>query len=201
MGLPNINIEFKTAGITAITRSQKGVVALLIKETTKAGAYRLTSVTDIPTGFTAENKAYIERAFTGYQTPPKAVIVYALSAEEEVSEGLKYFATQKFDYICGTPDCDGSQANAIATWVKAERADNPCHIQSRSSRMCRRQRSDNNFTAEEISDGKKTYTAAEYCSRIAGIIAGTPMTISCTYAPLNELTDIKRDGAGGQHSR
>lgn len=38
MGLPNINIEFKTAGITAITRSQKGVVALLIKETTKAGA-------------------------------------------------------------------------------------------------------------------------------------------------------------------
>ena len=192
MGLPNINIEFKTAGITAITRSQKGVVALLIKETTKAGAYRLTSVTDIPTGFTAENKAYIERAFTGYQTPPKAVIVYALSAEEEVSEGLKYFATQKFDYICGTPDCDGSQANTIATWVKSERADNHAIYKAVLPECAADSEAVINFTAEEISDGKKTYTAAEYCSRIAGIIAGTPMTISCTYAPLNELTDIKR---------
>ena len=38
----------------------------------------------------------------------------------------------------------------------------------------------------------KEYTTEQYCSRIAGIIAGTPMTISCTYAPLEELTDCTR---------
>ncbi len=37
-----------------------------------------------------------------------------------------------------------------------------------------------------------TYTAEQYCSRIAGIIAGTPLTIACTYAPLMELSDCTR---------
>jgi hypothetical protein len=30
MGLPNINIEFKTAAATAIERSQKGVVGIIL---------------------------------------------------------------------------------------------------------------------------------------------------------------------------
>jgi hypothetical protein len=49
-----------------------------------------------------------------------------------------------------------------------------------------------NFTTSGIKDGDNTYTAAQYCSRIAGIIAGTPMTISCTYALLPEVTDVDR---------
>ena len=36
------------------------------------------------------------------------------------------------------------------------------------------------------------YTAEKYCARIAGLIAGTPMTIACTYAPLPELSDCTR---------
>lgn len=39
-----------------------------------------------------------------------------------------------------------------------------------------------NFVNKTIRTKSKTYTTAQYCSRIAGIIAGTPMTISCTYA-------------------
>ena len=44
-----------------------------------------------------------------------------------------------------------------------------------------------NFINKTIQTKTKTYTTAQYCSRIAGIIAGTPMTISCTYAPLPEV--------------
>jgi hypothetical protein len=40
--------------------------------------------------------------------------------------------------------------------------------------------------------GTTEFTAAQYCSRIAGLIAGTAMTISCTYAPLPEVTDVDR---------
>ena len=40
--------------------------------------------------------------------------------------------------------------------------------------------------------GTTEFTTAEYCSRIAGLIAGTPMTISCTYAPLPEVSDVRR---------
>lgn len=35
-----------------------------------------------------------------------------------------------------------------------------------------------NFVNKTIRTKSKTYTTAQYCSRIAGIIAGTPMTIS-----------------------
>lgn len=49
-----------------------------------------------------------------------------------------------------------------------------------------------NLTTTSFVEGDTTYTAEQYCSRIAGIIAGTPLTMSATYAPLNELTDCQR---------
>jgi hypothetical protein len=49
-----------------------------------------------------------------------------------------------------------------------------------------------NFTNSKIVTVAKTYTTAEYCSRIAGMICGTPMTISCTFAPLSEVIDCDK---------
>lgn len=46
-----------------------------------------------------------------------------------------------------------------------------------------------NVTTAAFIEDDTTYTAAQYCARIAGIIAGTPLTMSATHAPLNELTD------------
>lgn len=46
-----------------------------------------------------------------------------------------------------------------------------------------------NVTTPAFIENDVTYTTAQYCGRIAGIIAGTPLTMSATYAPLNELTD------------
>ena len=49
-----------------------------------------------------------------------------------------------------------------------------------------------NFTTGGIRLGEASVTTAAFCSRIAGLIAGTPMTISCTYAPLAEVSDVTR---------
>ncbi|MEG0018738.1 MAG: hypothetical protein RR724_08395 [Hydrogenoanaerobacterium sp.] len=48
MGLPNINIEFKTAGTAAIKRSQKGTVGLIIKDANAAakGTHILTKAAE-----------------------------------------------------------------------------------------------------------------------------------------------------------
>ena len=40
--------------------------------------------------------------------------------------------------------------------------------------------------------GDTAYTAEQLCSRVAGIICGTPLTMSCTYAPLTEMSDCDR---------
>ena len=45
MGLPNINISFQNTAITAIQRSEKGIVALIIKDSKENGAHILTNAT------------------------------------------------------------------------------------------------------------------------------------------------------------
>ena len=39
MGLPSIDITFKTLGMTAIQRSQKGIVAVILEDAAGAGAH------------------------------------------------------------------------------------------------------------------------------------------------------------------
>lgn len=39
---------------------------------------------------------------------------------------------------------------------------------------------------------RKTYTAEQGTPRIAGILAGTDVTISATYAPLKDFDDVER---------
>lgn len=192
MGLPSININFKTQGATAIERSQKGTVAIILKDASAAGAHDMTAAAEIPEGLSKANKDYVARAFLGYVNPPKKVLLYVLGAEaEDLTDGLNYFATQEFDYLVGPPEIEAEEATAIASWVKSRRMEGftpkavlpDCTADSEAVI---------NFTTGGIKVGDDTFTAAQYCSRIAGLIAGTPMTISCTYAPLPEVSDITR---------
>ncbi|QEY34617.1 phage tail sheath protein [Caproiciproducens galactitolivorans] len=194
MGLPNINISFKNAAATATRRASRGVVAVILLDSAAgtAGAHVMTSDTQIPKELSVANKEYLSHVFLGYVNKPSKVIAYVLAADAEgLSAALAYFATQKVNYVVGPPDCTTAQAAEIVTWVKAQRADKrtPKAIVPNTA-------ADNegviNFTSDEIRVGDKIYTTSGYCGRIAGLIAGTPITISCTYAELPEIADVKR---------
>ncbi len=190
MGLPNINIEFKTAAATAIERSEKGVVGIILMDAGASGAYTLTKLSQIPAGLGTDNQAYITRAFKGYINPPKKVVVYVLPSDAtSLSDGLDYMATQIIDYLVGPPDISTAMATEVTTWVAGQRAD--AYI---PKAVLPDTAADSeaiiNFTTSGIVVDGTTYTAAQYCSRIAGLLAGTPMTISCTYAPLPEVSDV-----------
>lgn len=192
MGLPSIDITFKTLGMTAIQRSQKGIVAVILEDAAGAGAHVMTNVTDIPSALGAENRAYLERAFTGYVNPPRKVIAYVVDGTEKtLDDALAYFATQQFDYLVGAPDTESADAQKIASWVKSERAN-----KHTGKAVLPGTAADSeavvNFTTGGIRLGEASVTTAAFCSRIAGLIAGTPMTISCTYAPLAEVSDVTR---------
>lgn len=194
MGLPNINIEFKSQAISAIKRSAKGIVAIILRDATAAvqGVHVLTNSTQIPAELGAVNKAYIAQAFIGYINPPRKVIVYVVGAEAaDLSEALNYLATQTFDYLAGPPDCDATEATEIASWIASQRADDFTPKAVLPGKAADNEAIEN-FTTDEIKVGATQYATAGYCARIAGLIAGTPMTISCTYAPLPEVTDVKR---------
>ena len=190
---PSVSVVFTELGITAINRGDKGVVAVILRDTASVDPVALTQASQIPSTLGADNQAYLQRAFLGYVNPPKKVIAYTTDAEDaNLTQALAYMATQDFDYLVGPADCSSSEAAAIATWVDSQRTNNGAKYKA----VLPNQASDKypiiNFTASGMTDGTEEYTTAEYCSRIAGLLAWTPMKIAATYAPLPELTDVDR---------
>lgn len=197
MPMPSITVTFSQVGIASIQRSQKGVVAMIIQDKADSvqGGYSLTGVTDINKTLGAlgtVNKAQINFAFMGYVNPPRKVLVYVMDGVVKTQDdALEYFATQNFDYIVGPHDIEPAACQQIASWIKSERLKN--HTAKAVLPNCPADTEGVvNFATEKIFVGKDEHTTAQYCSRIAGLIAGTPMTISATYTPLPEATDCVR---------
>lgn len=113
-----------------------------------------------------------------------------------LNDALKYFKINKANYICGMPDLTASQATTIVTWVKGVRA----NTSNRPVVVVPSTAGDHpaviNFSivgatsGDCIHVGDTNYTEAEYCSRIAGLLAGLDLTVSATYKPLTEVTAI-----------
>lgn len=228
LGTPKINVTFRELGITAISRGDKGTVAIIIREAGYDTKLSLSQASDIPTDISKVNRDYISRAFLGYTNPPKKVIVCPFGVVETDTSGaggsgsdsgdgadldsveetttqetttatgitladaLAYMATQNFDYIVGPHDCAPEEAALIASWVKSQRLNNGAKYKAVLPKVAADHSAIVNFTSEGMTDGIIVYTTAAYCSRMAGLLAGTPMRISATYAPLPELTDVTR---------
>jgi len=191
--MPTINIAFKEKGISAIKRSERGIVALILKEADlkKFASTTITvyDATDIPVGLTAANKEQIQFALVGYVTSPKRVIVILQdAADANYNKSLAILENTRFDYLV-IPSIAESEETVIATWIKAQRA-NDKDVKAVLPSCKADTEGVINFTNTVIKTAAKEYTTADYCSRIAGIIAGTPMTISCTYAPLTEVVSV-----------
>lgn len=202
---PQVSVTFTELGISAITRGDKGTVALIVRDGAEQAPFAITQASQIPTALGKDTQDYIKRTFLGYVSPPKKVIVYVIApkaaqtaAEGETPAGngltdaLDYMAAQVFDYLCGPADCTAEEAADIASWVKSQRLNNGAKFKA----VLPNHRADNyaivNFTGDAMTDGTTVWTTAEYCSRIAGLLAGTPMKIAATYAPLPELSDCAR---------
>lgn len=197
MGLPDIIIEFSRKAVKAIQMGTLGVVGIILKDAKNAGAMVLRDVADIPTGesaFNDANTAYLERTFKGV---PSKVIVYTLPENaQDYKEAFKFFATQKINYLVGAPDITSDEATAVATWVTNIRKNTIRRPVAVLPSTAGDHRAVINFSVVNGSDddkievGDKSYTEAEFCSRIAGLIAGLDLKVSATFKPLSEVTSI-----------
>lgn len=188
MGMPELLIEIKTAAKTAVERSGRGVVALILKDDTSQTdtfAYaKMTSVTK--SHWTAANLDYIQKTFDG---SPARVIVERISAENgDLTEALARLKAKKWNYLA-VPGATSEEVTEIETWIKNNRA-----ARKTFKAVLPNTAADNegiiNFATDDIAVGKKTYTTAEYCCRIAGILAGTDLDNSATYTVLSEVSGI-----------
>lgn len=242
MGAPSIDISFIEKGISAVTRSERGIVMLWVKDKLPSSCtnpINIITESDIPEGLPTETIEQVKLAMTGYTNAPKKVLVYCMGIvinagiEEDIGTGgsedletglnleemhtvtdsieagykkaMEASETIKFDYLAiPTVETDGKTED-VATWVKSMRSNKKKKIKAVLPNVAADNEGIINFTTSEMvktvtatqEDGSRTvkdviYTTEQYCSRIAGLIAGTPITISCTYAPLPELSDCTR---------
>lgn len=189
---PKITVSFRELGVSAISRGTKGTVAIIVREAATLAPVVLTQAAQIPAELGKENQDYIARAFLGYVDPPKKVIVYPMAGETTLADALTWMGSQQFDYLVGPADCTAEETAEIASWIRSQRQLSAVKHKA----VLPNQPADHsgivNFTTGTLTAGDVVYTTAEYCSRIAGLLAGTPMKISATYAPLTELTDVSR---------
>lgn len=209
--MPNVFVSFQEKGITAIQRSQRGIIAMVFPVSNPSdNMTNIYTVDDIPASWPKYKKEQVGLALLGYQTAPRKVIV--MECQDEVtstvstgSEGqteeqthdadftkaLKRLEKTYFNWLV-IPGIKEKYTDTIATWVKGMRTTKDtkvCAVLPHCSADCE---GIVNFTNTTIKTKAKTFTTEDYCSRVAGIICGTPAIISCTYAPLSEVTEVEQ---------
>ncbi len=201
MGLPTLNINFATAATQTAERINRGVVAIIVKESTAAvqnKLYKLSSAADIPAGLSANNKKYIASAFTGNAYGPRSVIVVTIaSTNYDYDDALDMLAAERFDWLVAAWDCIETDAQKVAAWITARRAEGAICKAVLPNYTANNEAVVNFATADIVSStlsisSATSCSAAEYCARVAGFLAGTPLDQSITYAVLPEVTDIPR---------
>ena len=191
LGMPTLTIAIKKAADTVASRLQDGVVAMIVRDATEtAGLYVVGDKTDIPSKLAAGTAAQVERALIGGINRPQKVLLSVIGTDADlVQVGAAALASSDFDYLAVPDDADEDDLEAIVTWLEGIRAKYsvgkavlPDHAADNMAVI--------NFSASGIQAGGSTYTGAQYCSRIAGLLAGTPLTNSATSAVLEEVTGV-----------
>lgn len=216
LGMPSVIISFEEAGITAIERSKRGIVALILEEPKESitklltdhqdtGGNQIKAITnpftvyttdDIPSELTEQNQEYLRMCLKGYVTTPYRIKVMLQETSESSAAtkwdaSLKILATDRWDYLA-IPTIEQAAVDTVSTWIKTNRENKFKKIKAVLPGCTADYEGIVNFSNKKIKTATKEYTPAEYTARIAGLICGTPMTISATYAPLSEVIDCDK---------
>lgn len=203
MGLPEIIISFQRKADTAIRSGNRGMVAVVLDDTTKnqmLTPYRRWRDV-VQEDWTKENLKALELVFKG--SPQRVVAVRLLKDEEtpDLAGTLKEILPLNIDYLA-YPAYTAGDKEALQAYLEAVRkqgkkakvvlpdcaADDPHVVNFATTGVT---------ALWENQDEVQTYTGAEYCCRVAGILAGLPLDRSCTYYELPEVVDAKLPADAG----
>ena len=189
MGLPEVNIVFRSLAISAIERSERGIVALIVNDDLATEkSYTFKKLAEVmPEDFKEDVYDYIRLAFLG--NPTKVIVeVMNETNERTINTVLKDLESKKFNYLA-IPGVSKEEAQIVSSWIIDCREEGKMY-----KAVLPNVEADNeaiiNFATEGIKVDEKTYTTEVYCARIAGILAGLPLTRSATYFVLNEVDEI-----------
>ena len=187
MGLPEIFIAFETAAVSAIARSARGVVALVLDDETDGAppvaAYQ--SLTDVPADqFSADNYRLVELCFRA--APAKVAVVRVQKNEEGDDDVQATFALLdklSFNWL-SAPALDSA---LVASYVTGQRAAGKAIKAVVAGATAPDHEGIVNLSVSGLVLEDGEITPQDYTARIAGLLAATPLTRSATYAQLAEV--------------
>jgi len=188
MGLPNIVVEFIEKANTAIARSERGIVCLVVNDATKnttVTTYR--SITDIITeDWTAENLQVIKDAF--HDGPTKVHIV-RLGADAELSTVSATLDALKINWLA----LINENQSQVVEYIKARNAKKGA---VKTKAVVHGAAADDihivNFNNSAVTrKGADATTAGHlYLGRIAGLLAALPLNKTATYYTFDDLDSV-----------
>lgn len=198
IGLPTMRLIFENAKDDLLTRAKKGVVGVMVRDTKAAGVYTLTDDGQIPSELGENNRAYVARAFAGSslgRATKVVLVVFSTTAAESggtaptIVDALPLINGNNIDYLAGPHDATNAEIAAIKDFVLAYRKKNPT-LQAVLPNCAADDRGIINYTST-VHVGRATLSPAQFCSRVAGALAGIPTTSSCTNLRLDEVTGVE----------
>ena len=191
MGLPEINITFATKGQTAIQRSARGIVACILKDNTEDGAAETvyTSLADVDfEHWSQRNYEYLKLILAG--GPSKVLVLRIKDDAADYTAALKTLKSRTWNYLT-IPSLTTEQTAPVVAWIKQARDSDHKTYKAVLANTTADHEGIINLTTGSIATDlapSDTCTAAEYCSRIAGVLAGLPLSRSSTYYELTDIT-------------
>lgn len=209
-GLPQVLINFRTQGTTAIKRSARGIVAMILHDGAKneIQQFRISDTTDIPDEILSEKS--VELVKLCLKGTPLRVLLYVIpEAGTEVepdghladqNDVLDLIQSVKWNWVCN-PTSTGTEQADLSSWIIAQRNNKRKTFKA----VCAKQAADHegvvNFCTDDIvaengtdENGDPVYTtynAVQYTARIAGILAGLALDRSATYFALTEVQSVE----------
>ena len=179
MGLPEIFISFETAAVTAISRSARGAVALVLDDDTQSGDAVYRSLAEVPqSAYTAENIRLLKLAFLA--GPTKVMVI---RTAEDTQDTFAALDRLKWDWLAAP----ALENDAVISYIKAQRAKGrgvKAVVAGATAPDCE---GIVNLCVSDLVLEDGAIGAAAYTARIAGLLAATPLSRSVTYFQLAEV--------------
>lgn len=190
IGLPNIDIVFTQKAVTAVQRSERGVLAVIMKDSKAGSGVKKTVLrrsTDLTTDmFDTANYNDLKRAFN---VAVNKIYVFTATDFTDLTAISKELEKVRYNYVC--TNIKGQQDNLVQ-YVTTFNAQSKGH--KVVAVVANPTTADNKYiikmkgTGGTLTDDTEV-TCESYTVRVASTLANLPMNRSLTYYVFEELKD------------
>lgn len=186
---PVIKVYFETLARTAIQRSERGILTILLTDATKTDKWTtIKSIADLTKeNWTEDNIALIQTAFEVFS--PYKVMLRRKGAEEDVAIFLKELETLKITHLA-CPELESADDAKVVTWIKGKtnirNVVYPSAFATNSDDCRVIELTNKTITHKTI----KTYDAKKFTVMVAGAIAGCPLNRSLDNIVFPTITSV-----------